>query len=184
MLSANLTFVTVSNSFFNNNLFTIRTFNPTKCKTASVIITNVTFCNTTLFPSSAYSVVDIDTEDTIIAIMLNKVKFMSNHAFASFMGPLLVIQSNLRVCRPTQPVSIQLTDCTFHNNTASDQVAALNVINDKSQGFIEIDIELSNCNFDYNVAGKSIVTLGTPTTYIGGIISVYCFSVRLFWKYH
>ena len=172
LLSANLTFVTVSNSSFNNNIFMIRTLNPAKCKTASVIITNVTFFNATLFPSSAYSVVDIDTEDTIIAIMLNKVRFMSNYAFASFMGPLLVIQSNLRICSPTQPVSIQLTDCTFHNNTASDQVAALNVINDKSQDFIEIDIELSNCNFDYNVAGKSIVTLGTPTTYIGGIISV------------
>ena len=106
------------------------------------------------------------------SIVFNKVDFISNH-FVRHNGGILVVKSQYTACNPDsdhivlQSVSIKLMDCSFFNNTALDDVAALSVLTSENQGStvnhdFNINIELSDCNFDFNFSGNSIVRVNVP----------------------
>ena len=168
---ANLTF-NCSNSEFNNNqngAVSIITFNTTEPITTSIIaFTNVTIYNTT-GNTFTHSSVYIENRNSIFSIMFTKVNFTSNHYITDDRG-MLLINNHFTDWYSTDPVSIQLTDCTFDNNNALDHVVALNVyIHEKQNPYFvviydfNVTITLSDSYFDDNVGGKSIVHINVPT---------------------
>ena len=123
------------------------------------ITTNIIFTNVTVYNSDSrniYSAFSINIKNTILSVIFKDVNFMSNYA----MHTLFVISYNhFTHCYPTDiHISIQLINCTFDNNFASNHVVAFDVISgDEILYNNNVTIELSDCNFDNNFGGKSIV---------------------------
>ena len=173
---ASLTQVTVINSFFYNTLdgvVIIETSNPNDavpvCIKASIVFENVTVYNTTRSAIFTDSSVQIKTEDTTVSVMFKKVDFMSNHFITQSRGALLV-NNHFKNCLSSHPVSIQLINCIFNQNTALDHVVAVNVIVDGRQDVFyiyKVNVEISNCSFDQNIGGKSIVYISILTAIEG-----------------
>ena len=159
----NVSPIEISNSVFCNLTDTytpatvIKIYNANKCIRANLVIKNVTIYNSNA--RDTYSAFYIDTMNTILSVICKDVNFMSNNATHT-----LLFNTNLiRDCYPIDlNVSIQLTNCTFDKNFASDHVVAFNVISSDEIYFDNVTIELSDCNFDYNVGGKSIVYVNFP----------------------
>ena len=137
--------IEMSNSFFCNLTDT----------TTNIIFTNVTVYNSD--SSDVYSAFFINIKNTILSVIFKDVNFMSNYA----MHTLFISYNHFMHCYPTDiHISIQLTNCTFDNNFASDHVVAFNVISgDEILYNNNVTIELSDCNFDNNFGGKSIVNV-------------------------
>ena len=123
-------------------------------------ITNIIFTNVTVYNSNSsdvYSAFFINIKNTILSIIFKDVNFMSNYA----MHILFISYNHFTHCYPTDlHISIQLTNCTFDNNYASDHVVAFNVISGDEIIFNNNGtIELSDCNFNNNFGGKSIINV-------------------------
>ena len=167
---ANLTFVTLSNVFIHEVTgVNIDVYNPTKCIKASILFTNVTFFNT--------SSVNVESENTLIfCVIFKEVHFMFPHFLDDSM---LLINNHFTDCYPTEPVSIQLIDCTFHGISALDHVASLNVIayeEPKQNYILDTNIKLSGCNFKDNFGGKSIVDIKVQYFFLMLILDNSTFS--------
>ena len=166
MSFALLTSVNVSNSCFcnlQNGAFSIQTSNQTDCINANVIFTNVKVYSTTEDASKASTEetsVYIDTDNSIVSIIFNKVSFVSNH-FSTHNRGTLLIRNHFSNCLPIYPVSIQLTNCTFDKNSALDHVVAMNIIVNGVYPF-DVNIKLSDCNFDNNIGDKTILYVNVP----------------------
>ena len=170
---ATLTFASVSNSIFYNNqnrAVKIETVSDYFwCSMARIVFKNVIVQSTT---KNASNSVYIHNEDVAsVVVILEKVNFTSN--LITHYTAILLIESYFTsmACQLTAkyPVSIQLTECTFDNNTAQDHVVmlAFYIVTygyQDSFEFFNAKIELSDCDFDQNFGGKSIVYVNVPTT--------------------
>ena len=169
--SANLTLITVSDSYFCNNqdgAIRIQTHPTVQKCTASIVFTNVTIYNTT-GSTFANSSVYIENINTIFYIIFKNVNFLSNH-FLMDHGGILLINNQFADWYSIQPVTVQLIDCIFHKNTASDHVLALNVLINVKQSShqvviydFNVTLTLSNSSFDDNFGAKSIAYVNIPT---------------------
>ena len=174
---ATSTFITVSNSIFDNAV-SIQTSNLNNIshQSASILFVNVLLYNATnsignTFGNTETNNVCIKTEDTIVSVMFKNVSFKSTHNTGA-----LLIDNHFISHYPTYPVFIQLINCDFSNNSALDHVVALHINATKNQNHsFNIDIKLINCSFDHNSKSKSIVYVNTPTTdgfYIHNILII------------
>ena len=140
--------ILIADSYFYSSEEGVRItgHNSGECLTASIVFTNVIFYNIT------GDVLHIETENTILPVMLNNVSFISNYG----MHTLFINIKLAEHC--SHNVSIQLANCTFDENySALDHVVALSVIAGDSLLAGIVTFELSNCNFNHNFGGKSIV---------------------------
>ena len=138
----------------------IKIHNANRCIRANLVIKSVTIYN--INTRNIYSVFNIDTMNTVLSVIFKDVNFMSNNAIHT-----LLFNTNQISCyyQIDLNVSIQLTNCTFDKNFASDHVVAFNIISSDEvyHDDVNVTIELSDCNFDYNSGGKSIVYVNFPS---------------------
>ena len=163
--------IDVSNSIFYNNqngAVSITTIsNDFLCSMAKIVLINVIVQSTTNNTSNR---VYIHNEDVPSVVILEKVNFTSNYIMRHTVTLLVENYFTSMDCQlvTNYPVFIQLTDCTFDNNTAPDYVVMFAyVLTYGYQDYFDIfnaSIKLSDCKFVRNVGGKSIVYINVPTT--------------------
>ena len=176
------TFVNVSNSIFYNNrnrAVKIKAISGSfMCSIARIVFIKVIIQSTVKNASNSVYIHNEDIDSVIV--MLKGVNFISNF-IAQHTTTALIIENYFTdmVCQLTGncPVSIQLTDCTFDNNTAPDHVVmlAFYVLTYGSQDSFDLfnaNIELSDCSFDQNVGGKGIVYINAPTTGVSNVPNI------------
>ena len=157
--------IEIADSYFYNNsgeVVTITIRNIGEYLAASITFANVTFYKTS--STSTGDVLHIETENTVLSVMLNNVSFISSN----LMHTLFI--NNKQTENYYQNVSIQLVNCTFDENFAADHVVALNIIADENHNVGAVTIGLSDCNFDHNFGGKSIVYVNGHFSEVDGSV--------------
>ena len=164
------TSVIISNSHFYNNfngavgIHVAPSVSECELYSSSISFTNVSIYNTTTTNDiyAAIASVSIVTFNIFrITTKFTNVNFTSNN-YLRYYGEVLHIE-NSKVGDPScfnVLIPIELTHCTFDNNTAFDYVLLLNI--DTTTNFGYRNMKISNCNFEDNFGGKGIVYIQDP----------------------